>query len=576
MSHVQQNLDAMITCADRQCPTAMSQKEGKTKSELREVCQKKCQISPDFISSLIMNQLGMEVHNKVNELNLVIASHITEKVIDDIIDSLSGISKSLVSEVGSLRKKRSLTPDVLKGRSSSVSDSNEQETISLSGTTGTGASGDATSQKSESSPIGTPQTNKRKSLHGRKLRPKSVADGAQEKDTSSSSPPSGNTTRSADDSAPDLLASSKPRANGTIEEDTVPELPSTTVLQHLGKARPKRAKRHAPSRGAIVQHNTSTDGEDDGLSKFYTSSANASLSPGSTPSGSPLLEESPHPRGGSISSISREVFSKSVSKNSSKEDLAGGGTPPSGGAISSLFARKMSSEDSRKMASPDVDRRSPVPPPKPSLNSSGEKSKLSSGFSCLTSTTTDSDDDSAGRINLAKPSPEKRALSPSLHSISDIFGSKSPSAVSKSQKESKESSSSTPVSSSSSKVAAALSPGISPFASRKTDSELLSTRRKSFNPGEDDKAQAPSSSSEATDSGKKTPDEVVKRHGIGHGRNPDLMAEIKEKRASMVPKAATDTDLLASPSRAMSTSTTAGLFGGGQSSENLMERVKLR
>ena len=148
MSHVQQNLDAMITCADRQCPTAMSQKDSRTKFDLREVCQKKCQISPDFVSSLIMNQLGMEVHNKVNELNLVIASHITEKVIDDIIDSLGGISKSLVSEVGSLRKKRSLTPDVLKGRSSSVSESIEQETVSLSG----GASGgDATSQKSESS-----------------------------------------------------------------------------------------------------------------------------------------------------------------------------------------------------------------------------------------------------------------------------------------------------------------------------------------------------------------------------------------------------------------------------------------
>ncbi len=36
------------------------------------------------------------------------------------------------------------------------------------------------------------------------------------------------------------------------------------------------------------------------------------------------------------------------------------------------------------------------------------------------------------------------------------------------------------------------------------------------------------------DGGKKTPDEVVKRHGVGHGNNPDLMAEMKEKRASMV------------------------------------------
>jgi hypothetical protein len=36
------------------------------------------------------------------------------------------------------------------------------------------------------------------------------------------------------------------------------------------------------------------------------------------------------------------------------------------------------------------------------------------------------------------------------------------------------------------------------------------------------------------ESGKKTPEDVIKRHGIGHGNNPDLMSEIREKRASMV------------------------------------------
>ena len=54
------------------------------------------------------------------------------------------------------------------------------------------------------------------------------------------------------------------------------------------------------------------------------------------------------------------------------------------------------------------------------------------------------------------------------------------------------------------------------------------------------------------------------RHGVGHGTNPDLMAEIKEKRASMVPKAATDTDLM-SPSKAQS-----------DEAKSLFGRVKLR
>ena len=40
--------------------------------------------------------------------------------------------------------------------------------------------------------------------------------------------------------------------------------------------------------------------------------------------------------------------------------------------------------------------------------------------------------------------------------------------------------------------------------------------------------------------GKKTPEGVIKRHGgLGHGGNADLMAEMREKRASMAmhPKA---------------------------------------
>ena len=75
--------------------------------------------------------LGSEIINKVNDLNLVIANHISDKVIDDmidifififisdkviddVIDNLSRTYKGLVGDVGSLKKKRSLTPDVLK------------------------------------------------------------------------------------------------------------------------------------------------------------------------------------------------------------------------------------------------------------------------------------------------------------------------------------------------------------------------------------------------------------------------------------------------------------------------------
>jgi hypothetical protein len=64
------------------------------------------------------------------------------------------------------------------------------------------------------------------------------------------------------------------------------------VLQHLGKARPKRAKKHAPSRGAVVVPGPSSSSTpsvtndtsiDDGVDAFYPASFNSSgfSSPGS-------------------------------------------------------------------------------------------------------------------------------------------------------------------------------------------------------------------------------------------------------------------------------------------------------
>ena len=61
--------------------------------------------------------------------------------------------------------------------------------------------------------------------------------------------------------------------------------------------------------------------------------------------------------------------------------------------------------------------------------------------------------------------------------------------------------------------------------------------------------------------GKKTPEDLVRRHhGVGHGTNPDLMAEIKEKRASMAHKLA-DEDSKSPSTPAEKSSSQSGLFG---------------
>ena len=70
--------------------------------------------------------------------------------------------------------------------------------------------------------------------------------------------------------------------NGATSEivDTVPELPSASALTHLGKARPKRPKKHAPTRGTVMSRPNEDSSFDEGMDKFYTSSANNSFSPG--------------------------------------------------------------------------------------------------------------------------------------------------------------------------------------------------------------------------------------------------------------------------------------------------------
>ena len=255
-THVQENLDLMLSTADQKCPSVLNE------NKIRAHLAPKTSVSPEFISSLVSDHVGQEIHNKINEINLIMANHISDRVIDEVIDSLTNSGKILSAEVGSTKKKRSLTPDVLKNRSVSVSESLEQESI--------GHGSDGASQKSESSPLSTPQTSKRKSIQGRKLRPKSVVD----EDANSSSTPDLLNSSTLVTSTPNTSS-----LNGG-SEDTVPDLPSTSALTHLGKARPKRPKKHAPTRGTIVSR--PSDELDEGIDKFYTS-GNSSFSPGSSP-----------------------------------------------------------------------------------------------------------------------------------------------------------------------------------------------------------------------------------------------------------------------------------------------------
>lgn len=323
-----------------------------------------------------------------------------------------------------------------------------QETLSI-----TTAGSDITSQKSEPSPLNTPQTSKR-AMTARKLRPKSVIDGNEEKN---------NTT-------PDLLeASSRSRTpdsshshlNGgrsltpNYELETVHEnssdSQSATPLTHLGKARPKRPKKHAPSRGAVVS---------------------------ASPASSPVTDTSSF-----FSSTPAAAATATPSFNVSKS------TPEHKSALSQVLARSRNASREDISSSSLSDRLSPLPASRPRATSQSSKP----GLSCLASAA--ADEESPPPPPQARPSPEKKG-----QSISDIFAKTASSKLTRPK-------------------------GVEERAVSPTVKKAAESGAEASSPASPDPA-----------GGKKTPEGVIKRHGVGHGGNADLMAEIREKRASMVPK----------------------------------------
>ena len=120
-------------------------------------------------------------------------------------------------------------------------------------------------------------------------------------------------------------------------------------------------------------------------------------------------------------------------------------------------------------------------------------------------------------------------MSPSVHSISDIFAKTASSKVAKNREESIRS--------------------VSPLAAKIERKPPLAEEERTSSPD--------------MDAGKKTPEDLVRRHHHGqHGTNPDLMAEIKEKRASMAHKLQDEETTKTVPSGASGQPASSGLFSG--------------
>nr|XP_022912883.1 F-actin-uncapping protein LRRC16A isoform X2 [Onthophagus taurus] len=215
--------DKMIKSSKDLCPYVLN--ENHVIQDIKKDCKNKKQIPLDFVVNCVKHQAGTDVMNKLGELNLIIAAFISEQVTDEVYEALMRSYKVLLGDSTGLK----MDSPIRRSRLSS-SDSSRHGASDISITD--------SSHQSDHSPLATPHLSiKRKNVHARKLRPKSVVDSVE--------------GLSADD-IPSLLPTLPATPRSTEEEDSVTELPNATYqLQHLVKGRPRRAKTRAPTRPLI-------------------------------------------------------------------------------------------------------------------------------------------------------------------------------------------------------------------------------------------------------------------------------------------------------------------------------------
>ncbi|XP_064467411.1 F-actin-uncapping protein LRRC16A-like isoform X2 [Ornithodoros turicata] len=314
----------MLKCVEDQCPTIMS--DEKVRKDVEDICCERGCFPQELLQRSLLDQAGTDILNRVSEINLTIAAHVSDRIVDEVIESLPRSHRDLVDK---LNKQRSSTPDVLRSglRPESHGMDSHMDRDSIS------ESSDSPLQLAWLN-LATPKLQvKRKSMHSRKLRPQSVVDSVE---------------GIAADCIPDLLPKDS-------EADSLPNLsPTSEKLEHLGKARPRRPKTHAPTRPCLPTGESRDDLHTlvEGLDSFFKghpSSSTPTLSPdseemrlrsdSSTSASSSILitdTKSPDKALAQEKSKDKTLTEKSENKEPEKKGFMKG--------ISSLFSRVSSSE----------------------------------------------------------------------------------------------------------------------------------------------------------------------------------------------------------------------------------------
>ncbi|XP_030892324.1 F-actin-uncapping protein LRRC16A [Leptonychotes weddellii] len=215
-------LESMVDAAENLCPNVM--KKAHIRQDLIHASTEKISIPRTFVKNVLLEQSGIDILNKISEVKLTVASFLSDRIVDEILDALSHCHHRLCACCDFSSPEEKMTPK-----------------------------------------------SKRKSIHSRMLRPVSRAfemefdlDKALEEVPIHIEDP------------PFPSARQEKRSSGFISE-----LPSEEgkKLEHFTKLRPKRSKKQQPTQAAVcaasvVPHDGEQNGlmgrVDEGVDEFFT------------------------------------------------------------------------------------------------------------------------------------------------------------------------------------------------------------------------------------------------------------------------------------------------------------------
>ncbi|XP_038189211.1 LOW QUALITY PROTEIN: F-actin-uncapping protein LRRC16A [Arvicola amphibius] len=253
-------LESMVDAAENLCPSVM--KKAHIRQDLIHASTEKISIPRTFVKNVLLEQSGIDILNKISEVKLTVASFLSDRIVDEILEALSNSHRKLADHYSrrgkSLPQRESLEVELaeekpVKRATLMVEDLNEVERLEDLDTC-----------------MMTPKS-KRKSIHSRMLRPVSRAFEMEfDLDKALEEVP----IHIEDPPFPSIRQ--EKRSSGLISE-----LPSEEGrrLEHFTKLRPKRNKKQQPTQAAICTVNiVPHDGEqnglmgrvDEGVDEFFT------------------------------------------------------------------------------------------------------------------------------------------------------------------------------------------------------------------------------------------------------------------------------------------------------------------